>query len=372
MAGTAAHEVHLVRGHAAAAAFAPAAQRHAAALLRLRDHVLARLREARDPLRDLGDPQHPAELVAEVAAVVLQDVVLVARPLLLQERDELQHLALRRGRHPQVHRPVVRVALAVAGPAAEDPADRRVGQKGRVAVAPLPVVDLYPAVVQAHAEGPEGAVDRPAGPGGPDVVDVQHHRHGDLRIVLSAVEDDYRLRVLGLEVPQVGQRPLLAVLDPRGDGVDTQHPAQLVAEVRALARGGVGAWPLFLEQPDQAQQLVLGHGRAPHGDGLTIGEALAGAGPAAEDPRRGRRGIQRGPVAPLPAVDLYTAMVVVLRVGAVIDMQGHEGISLAIGRPPRPRAPWARPGAIRAHPTRASVRRRAGGDEMAGAASSGL
>mmetsp|Transcript_102273 Transcript_102273/g.284921 ORF Transcript_102273/g.284921 Transcript_102273/m.284921 type:complete len:299 (-) Transcript_102273:316-1212(-) len=128
--------------------------------------------EAREECGDGPNAQPLAELVAEVAAVASQDVVLVHRPILLEVVDEVQHVVLREECLTHVHRLAKNMPRAAPGLAGEDTVAL---STGRVAKTPLATVSLHPAMEQAGAQGLEDRVhclrDSPV----PHVVDVQGH-----------------------------------------------------------------------------------------------------------------------------------------------------------------------------------------------------
>mmetsp|Transcript_118954 Transcript_118954/g.381142 ORF Transcript_118954/g.381142 Transcript_118954/m.381142 type:complete len:202 (+) Transcript_118954:485-1090(+) len=126
-------------------------------------------RQARQPARGRPDTQAAQQLVAEVATIATQQVVVVAGPLGAQAADQAQHLRLCGTSLRHRDRADVGVVVAVRGPAAEDTrASVLSGTK-----APLPAIHLHACVVRPSAEGAEhavGSLDRRE-PG--DTVDVQ-------------------------------------------------------------------------------------------------------------------------------------------------------------------------------------------------------
>mmetsp|Transcript_72461 Transcript_72461/g.212602 ORF Transcript_72461/g.212602 Transcript_72461/m.212602 type:complete len:247 (-) Transcript_72461:89-829(-) len=139
------------------------------------DHV-GRLGDARDPIGYRVDAQPLAQLVAEVAAVVGDQVVAANGPFWLHQPDQAQNLQLLKPRGPHGDRVGVHVAFTGRRLAAEDPCSPRLGSVQRVAEAPFPAEDLHATVEGTHVQGREQTVDQAAPPGGAHVVDVDPHR----------------------------------------------------------------------------------------------------------------------------------------------------------------------------------------------------
>eukprot|EP00408_Alexandrium_pacificum_P054556 CAMPEP_0171255200 /NCGR_PEP_ID=MMETSP0790-20130122/52640_1 /TAXON_ID=2925 /ORGANISM="Alexandrium catenella, Strain OF101" /LENGTH=208 /DNA_ID=CAMNT_0011723137 /DNA_START=1 /DNA_END=624 /DNA_ORIENTATION=+ len=132
-----------------------------------------RASEIHDPVWDGAHSKPPAELVAEVAAVPPQGVVVLDGPGLLKRPHESDHFALA-GRGA-AHHDGLTVLMPLATPrlAAED----AVALAGRgIAVAPLHVVNLDSAVERAGAQGSQEPVDGGHVARASHIVDVEDHR----------------------------------------------------------------------------------------------------------------------------------------------------------------------------------------------------
>mmetsp|Transcript_125902 Transcript_125902/g.356050 ORF Transcript_125902/g.356050 Transcript_125902/m.356050 type:complete len:200 (+) Transcript_125902:299-898(+) len=187
--------------------------------------LLPCVREVPDPLRNRAQAQPLAEIVAEVATIARQDVVVPAKPRRLEVVEDLRDLLLGQVGLAHGHGLPVAVALALPGHAAEDAA-ACVGI-GRVGKAPLEAVDLDCAVEDPCPTGSEQPVQRPAGLS--NVVDVQSH--------------GFRLRCLGrLRGLRVSPPPPLALGAGLRRGCLRVAPAWAGAAQDAVLRPH-GSWP---------------------------------------------------------------------------------------------------------------------------------
>mmetsp|Transcript_119645 Transcript_119645/g.333928 ORF Transcript_119645/g.333928 Transcript_119645/m.333928 type:complete len:280 (+) Transcript_119645:65-904(+) len=189
-----------------------------------------RLGEALGPLWDRTDTKPVAQVVAEVAAVAREDVVLGDRPLFLQLVDELCELLLRHPSPPHHHGLAVGVALAAPWQGAED---RVAGPRHGVAVAPLAPKDLHPAMEDARAQLPQETVEPLRAAGRAHVVDVQCHVRR-----CSLVPRRSRagaLAAVARELTALGEQPKL--IPPRVSDAHAAHPAASCCAGRGACAG---------------------------------------------------------------------------------------------------------------------------------------